>query len=140
LVSCDIPNNNLTCGLTDVTPNNTLFVPCNGNCFHQEQDFTVSVSGNNPTPSQFQASAGGSVVTLQSGNYVVSETFPNVFSKAANKLSETLCKKNGFDSGGKIHVIPTCIEYSDGCGGIITGNEENRSCTIKNYLLNGSMR
>jgi hypothetical protein len=79
-------------------------------------------------------------VTLHSGNYAVSETFQNVFSNAANKLSETLCKQSGFDSGGKLSAIPTCIEFSDGCEGIITGNEENRSCTIKNYLLNGSMR
>ncbi|NOJ29901.1 MAG: hypothetical protein DA328_07025 [Nitrososphaeraceae archaeon] len=46
-------------------------VPCEG---YGPEDFTITVTGNNPYPSQFPGSSEGTLVTLGAGDYEVNES------------------------------------------------------------------
>jgi hypothetical protein len=86
---CTHPDNNASCvseneGATTTTspvttPTGTLIVKKLVECrigitCHSPSDFTIKVTGNNPTPSTFQVtSESGTVVTLGVGAYKVSE-------------------------------------------------------------------
>jgi YVTN family beta-propeller protein len=67
-------------------------------------DFTITVSGNNPTPSSFDGSSSGTTVTLNPGRYSVTE----------NLLS-------GYTSS-----------MSGDCSGTIDNTGETNECTITN--------
>ncbi len=71
-------------------------------------DFTLSVSGNNPSPSLFPGSSQGTFVRLNSGMYSVSEKSPS------NPPGLTLQ-----------------TSFSPGCNGAISSGE-SLSCTIVN--------
>src|SRR5262245_63441108 len=48
-------------------------------------DFTLSVTGNNPTPPSFDGSSSGTTVTLQPGRYSVTEKpLPDYTSSSSN--------------------------------------------------------
>ena len=67
-------------------------------------DFTISVTGNNPSPSSFSGSSSGTSVTLRAGSYKVTETE----------------RPSGY----------TTI-YSSGCSGTLDAGE-TKQCTITN--------
>ena len=76
--SCVSENEGATTTTTPVTtPTGTLLVKKLVECIiicHGPEDFTIKVTGNNPTPSTFQVtSESGTVVTLGVGAYKVSE-------------------------------------------------------------------
>src|SRR5215203_1702037 len=70
----------------------------------KQSDFTITVSGNNPTPSSFAGSSSGTTVTLNPGRYSVTE----------NLLS-------GYTSS-----------MSGDCSGTIDNTGETNECTITN--------
>jgi YVTN family beta-propeller protein len=53
----------------------------------EPSDFTVTVDGNNPTPSSFDGSSSGTSVQLFEGRYKVTESGPNSNSNYTSKLS-----------------------------------------------------
>ena len=67
-------------------------------------DFTIGVTGNNPSPSQFPGSSSGTTVTLGQGSYQVTET------------------------GIVANYDPT---YSSDCSGTISAGQ-TKTCTITN--------
>ena len=44
---------------------------------NKPSDFTISVSGNNPSPASFSGSASGTTVQLTAGKYSVTEKGPS---------------------------------------------------------------
>jgi YVTN family beta-propeller protein len=68
-------------------------------------DFTVTVNGNNPTPSSFAGSSSGTTVNLKPGSYSVIETGPPGYT----------------------------ADYSNGCTGSIKAGTTNK-CTITNMF------
>jgi YVTN family beta-propeller protein len=68
-------------------------------------DFTITVNGNNPTPSSFAGSSSGITVSLKPGSYSVIETGPPEYT----------------------------ADYSDGCTGSIEAGDMNK-CTITNMF------
>ncbi|MDQ6864852.1 MAG: hypothetical protein M3044_13650, partial [Thermoproteota archaeon] len=66
-------------------------------------DFTISVTGNSPTPSTFSGSSSGSTVTLKPGTYSVTESSVSGYTTA----------------------------YSSGCSGSISAGQ-TVSCTVAN--------
>ena len=69
----------------------------------QPSDFTISVTGNNATPSSFRGSSTGTVVNLNPGSFRVTENLDSRYSTS----------------------------YSEGCSGNIIANE-NKACIITN--------
>ena len=69
----------------------------------QPSDFTISVTGNNATPSSFRGSSSGTVVSLNPGSFRVTENLDSRYSTS----------------------------YSEGCSGNIIANE-NEACIITN--------
>src|SRR6476661_5257782 len=70
---------------------------------NKPSDFTISVSGNNPSPASFSGSASGTTVTLNKGKYSINETGPAGYN----------------------------LTSSSQCSGTINGNEI-RKCTLTN--------
>jgi YVTN family beta-propeller protein len=68
-------------------------------------DFTITVNGNNPTPSSFSGSSSGITVSLKPGSYSVIETGPPGYT----------------------------ADYSDGCTGSIEAGDMNK-CIITNMF------
>ncbi len=66
-------------------------------------DFTMAVTGDNPTPSSFSGSLSGVAVSLGTGNYLVSET------RAPNTPSGLV-------------LFPTRITSTPSCSGSINGD------------------
>jgi YVTN family beta-propeller protein len=58
-------------------------------------DFTINVSGNNPSPASFSGSADGTTVTLEKGKYSITETGPPGY----NLTSSSQC--SGAINGGE---------------------------------------
>jgi hypothetical protein len=73
----------------------------------QASDFTINISGNNPTPATFQGAESGTAVTLSPGSYSVTENNPD----------------KPF-----VFYNPT---FSPNCNGSIKSGE-TRTCTITN--------
>jgi YVTN family beta-propeller protein len=54
-------------------------------------DFTISVSGNNPSPATFSGSADGTTITLEKGKYSITETGPSGYNSTSSpKCSGTI--------------------------------------------------
>lgn len=70
--------------------------------------FTIHVAGNNPSRSEFQGSAEGTVILLEPGEYEVTETHP--------AFPDT--------------ITPT---FSTDCSGVISAGE-SKTCTITNVI------
>jgi YVTN family beta-propeller protein len=68
-------------------------------------DFTITVNGNNPSPSSFAGSSSGTTVNLKAGSYSVIETGPPGYT----------------------------VDYSDGCIGSMKPGTINK-CTITNMF------
>jgi YVTN family beta-propeller protein len=68
-------------------------------------DFTITVNGNNPSPSSFAGSSSGTTVNLKAGSYSVIETGPPGYT----------------------------VDYSDGCIGSMKPGAINK-CTITNMF------
>ena len=78
-------------------------------------DFTMAVTGDNPTPSSFSGSLSGVAVSLGTGNYLVSET------RAPNTPSGLV-------------LFPTRITSTPSCSGSINGGQ-TVTCTYANVYL-----
>ena len=72
-------------------------------------DFTITVHGNNPSPSSFQGSSSGTAVKLQMGMYSVTEQGPSGYNST----------RSGDCSGGMMSV-------------------ETKTCKITNTYTNNS--
>jgi len=74
-IQCTITNE-----YTASPPGSTTFLDVITNVINHNQgtkkpsDFTITVTGNDPSPSSFSGSSGGTSVTLRPGNYKVTET------------------------------------------------------------------
>jgi hypothetical protein len=62
------PSDDAVCDFAKTSPN-----------YPQTEDFSFTVSGNNPNPSTFPASSSGTPVTIGAGNYTIVEEFSNDF-------------------------------------------------------------
>ena len=78
-----LPINPTTTGIVIVTKN----VVNQGGGTGKPSDFTISVSGNNPSPASFSGSADGITVTLEKGKYSITETGPSGY----NSTSSSQC-------------------------------------------------
>lgn len=94
----------------------------------EPQDFIITVSGQNPNPSQFGGSSSGTEVGLEPGSYEVTEDISGVDGRIVVE------DDNGtIISGNFINVLDAQITYSEGCSGTIeTG--ETKTCTITNPI------
>ena len=100
---------------------------------------------------EFEGSVQGETIdNLEPGTYIVNEIEAPPF--VPNQLSEDLdirelCTGNGFDGGGAfINTITSsrydiCIEYEDeqgnDCSTVTLAAGQERTCTVKNYILFG---
>ncbi|HZD82021.1 MAG TPA: hypothetical protein VE076_04005, partial [Nitrososphaeraceae archaeon] len=73
----------LKCTITNKSaspPGSTTFLDVITNVINNNQgtkkpsDFTITVTGNDPSPNSFSGSSSGTSVTLRPGNYKVTET------------------------------------------------------------------
>src|SRR5438445_8250009 len=81
------PGDNKTCTITntDVAPKLTVIktVVNNSGGTKTAGDFTMTVTGNTPTPGSFPGSAAGTVVTLKAGAYSVGESSVTGYTQTA---------------------------------------------------------
>jgi hypothetical protein len=128
---CTHPGNNATCSQegavvtpTTTTPEpkpttGTLLVKKVVECVvgtpcPAASDFSIVVTGNNPTPSSFKGSVSGTLVTLGPGTYTVTET---------ERPSEFFSP----------HFSGDCkVQPNDSASGTISANE-HQTCTITNF-------
>jgi YVTN family beta-propeller protein len=58
---------------------------------NKPSDFTISVSGNNPSPATFSGNADGTTITLEKGKYSITETGPSGYNSTSSpKCSGTI--------------------------------------------------
>ena len=58
---------------------------------NKPSDFTISVSGNNPSPATFSGNADGTTITLEKGKYSITETGPPGYNSTSSpKCSGTI--------------------------------------------------
>jgi hypothetical protein len=84
-------------------------------------DFTITVTGNNPTPSTFPGSGSGTLVTLDPGEYVIKESL-------SNDHFEFLFSNFSGDCKG-VSGPPV----ASATGTIAAG--EHKTCTIRNTVI-----
>ena len=92
----------------------------------EPQDFIITVTGQNPNPSQFGGSSSGTEVTLEPGAYEVTEDTSAVDGKIV------------FEDDDGNPIPPTTIDvfnggitFSEDCSGTIEAGE-TKTCTIAN--------
>ena len=91
----------------------------------EPQDFIITVTGQNPNPSQFSGSSSGTEVTLNPGLYEVTEDFSGIEGIVTeNDNGNTI-------SGILINVLDGQITFSEDCAGTIEIGE-TKTCTITN--------
>ena len=94
----------------------------------EPQDFIITVTGQNPNPSQFGGSSSGTEVTLEPGSYEVTEDITGVDGKIYTE------DDNGNTiSGIFVNVLDGQIILSEDCSGTIEAGE-TRTCTITNPI------
>jgi len=91
--------NNTTLPINPTTPGKVIVtknvINRGGGTGSKPSDFTISVSGNNPSPPSFSGSADGTTVILEKGKYSISETGPSGY----NLTSSSQC--SGAINGGE---------------------------------------
>jgi YVTN family beta-propeller protein len=91
--------NNTTLPINPTTPGKVIVtknvINQGGGTGGKPSDFTISVSGNNPSPASFSGSADGTTVILEKGKYSISETGPSGY----NLTSSSQC--SGGINGGE---------------------------------------
>ncbi len=91
----------------------------------EPQDFIITVTGQNPNPSQFGGSSSGTEVTLNPGSYEVTEDFSGI------EGIVTEDDNGNTISGILINVLDGQITFSEDCSGTIEIGE-TKTCTITN--------
>jgi YVTN family beta-propeller protein len=91
--------NNTTLPINPTTPGKVIVtknvINQGGGTGGKPSDFTINVSGNNPSPASFSGSADGTSVILEKGKYSISETGPSGY----NLTSSSQC--SGAINGGE---------------------------------------
>jgi hypothetical protein len=126
LVTCDevngggslIPDIDPTC--TDLEGNIT------------EDQFNITVTDTDPTPSQFTGSETGTIVTLGAGSYTVTETFNA-------SISENIEALGGNITGPNITFTGDCTQTgvnSTSATGTIAAGEQQDCNIVNNFVIN----
>ena len=94
----------------------------------QPSNFTVVITGNNPSQNNFPGSSTGTKVELEPGAY-------NVTEQGLDPVTPAICSSRGFEAGSDLgDDLFICTNFSDECeGDITTGNPQ--TCTIENILI-----
>ena len=105
---------------------------------------------------QFEGSLQGTIIqNLQTGTYIVNETnVPEGPPTPVDQLFESFASQQtciglGFDGGGSLFTetpdrvfYNICFEYEDeqgnDCSNVTLAAGEEKTCTVKNYILGGS--
>jgi hypothetical protein len=129
---------NVTC--TDVTDEDLGSV--HPNCTNllgniTENQFNITVTGTNPTPSEFPGSEAGTIVTLDAGAYTVTED-PDETSIAAD-----LATLGGNVTGTNISITGDCtqtgVNSTSATGTIVAG--ESQTCNLENnFVINNTLQ
>jgi hypothetical protein len=127
---------NVTC--TDVTDED--LPPVHPNCADllgniTEDQFNITVTDTNPTPSEFAGSASGTIVTLGEGDYTVTED-PDETS-----ISADLATLGSNITGPNISITGNCIQTdvnsTSATGTIAAG--ESQTCNLENnFVINNT--
>jgi hypothetical protein len=96
--------------------------PCRVIPLPKPSEFTITMTGNNPIPSEFLGSGSGTLVTLRPGEYVVKETVPQ-----DQRSFEVFADFSG-DCKGALGNPRTSAT-----GTIAAGDE--KACTITNLVV-----
>jgi len=88
-------------------------VPCGE---FEAEDFTITVTGNNPEPSEFLGSSEGTLVTLGTGEYTVSELNDLIGVSVLTEFSGDCTQSDQYEAQGTI------------------ANGEEQTCTIENTV------
>lgn len=96
--------------------------------------FNISVTGNNPNPSNFDGSDTGTNVVLNPGAYEVTEA--SITSQVPTSCENTgIASEGPFNAGAQIEVdVFICSNFSQECSGTINEGE-SLECTIKNFRV-----
>jgi len=122
LVTCEQENPNPLIGPTCTDLEGTI----------TEDQFNITVTDTNPTPSQFVGSENGTIVTLGAGAYTVTETFDD-------SVNADIAALGGNITGPNISFTEDCIQTgvnsTSATGDIATG--ASQTCNIiNNFTIN----
>jgi hypothetical protein len=73
----------------------------------EPDDFDFTVTGNNPSPAQFEGNANCVDVTIGPGEYTVSEVLPPLGGRTFTLLIEGDCERDGIRAIGEIEAGET---------------------------------
>ena len=106
-------------------------VPCGEDVPSSSSDFTIDVEGNNANPSTFLGDETGTIVTMEPGQFEVTEQ--EVSSPVAPQCSNFFGEQ--IDASGNLNRDSfICTSFTGDCGGNIE-SEQELECIVENSVL-----
>ena len=100
--------------------------------FPDPEDYTITVSGNNPTPSSFPGSEAGTPVSIGAGEYTVDETLASTAALQA-ELDATSIVTDTSATGDCTPNLNANQIFEDATGTMTSGGSQE--CTLINNII-----